>query len=384
MDQSKKNLTGETFFAPAARASKEELSRDIAITVHNPIVDVAMKVFGGLIAVLNEHRQVVALNQAFLENIGVQDPQESLGLRPGEVVNCIHATDHHGGCGTGRACASCAAAIAIVTSIKSREVVEGECAITTKKENKITDLYFNYRVSPLDHEGRVYLLIFLQDINESKRKTALERAFFHDMSNIIQALCWTAEMLSVEGPDKCLETVSHIQNLAMRLNNEVQIQRTLTSGEESRYPLALCEITIETIVNQLKSLFEQHPVATGKSLEFNPNMPDLTLNTDKSLILRILTNMIINALEAIDEGEVAKFRIDEDQNWVCFSTWNQTVIPSSVSERIFERHFTTKSGPGRGTGTFAMKFFGERFLKGKVDFSSTEEEGTIFRLKLPL
>jgi signal transduction histidine kinase len=31
-----------------------------------------------------------------------------------------------------------------------------------------------------------------------------------------------------------------------------------------------------------------------------------------------------------------------------------------------------------------MKLFGEDFLKGKIDFTSSAEEGTIFRFTLPL
>jgi sensor histidine kinase regulating citrate/malate metabolism len=63
---------------------------------------------------------------------------------------------------------------------------------------------------------------------------------------------------------------------------------------------------------------------------------------------------------------------------------NTGTIPADVARRIFQRHFSTKDGQGRGLGTYAMKLFGEEFLDGSVDFSSTAEDGTVFTLTLPV
>jgi len=60
------------------------------------------------------------------------------------------------------------------------------------------------------------------------------------------------------------------------------------------------------------------------------------------------------------------------------------VLADEVRLRIFQRHFTTKKGVGRGIGTFSMKFFGEQFLKGRIAFTSAPDEGTVFRLTIPI
>lgn len=51
--------------------------------------------------------------------------------------------------------------------------------------------------------------------------------------------------------------------------------------------------------------------------------------------------------------------------------------------RVFQRYFSTKSGDGRGLGTHMMKLVGETLLKGTVSFSSSAEDGTTFRIRLP-
>ena len=54
-----------------------------------------------------------------------------------------------------------------------------------------------------------------------------------------------------------------------------------------------------------------------------------------------------------------------------------------VQLQVFQRSFSTK-GTDRGLGTYSMKLLSERYLHGSVSFTSTPEEGTIFRARYPL
>ncbi|MFA7348153.1 MAG: ATP-binding protein, partial [Desulfurivibrionaceae bacterium] len=57
-------------------------------------------------------------------------------------------------------------------------------------------------------------------------------------------------------------------------------------------------------------------------------------------------------------------------------------MPENVQLQIFQRSFSTK-GTGRGLGTYSIKLLGERYLKGRVSFTSTPEKGTTFRFRCP-
>ncbi len=100
--------------------------------------------------------------------------------------------------------------------------------------------------------------------------------------------------------------------------------------------------------------------------------------------MRVLCNMIINALEATDVNGLVKVWAEEKKAELSFYSWNNRVIPESVTNRIFQRNFSTKQQSGRGIGTYSMKLFGETILGGKVSFSSSETDGTVFRLSLPI
>ncbi len=65
------------------------------------------------------------------------------------------------------------------------------------------------------------------------------------------------------------------------------------------------------------------------------------------------------------------------KNIIFFFVYNKTVMTESVKLQVFQRSFSTK-GKGRGIGTYSVKLFVERYLKGKVAFVSEEGKGTTF------
>ena len=51
----------ETFFAPAERSSPDALKYQLEIVSCNPVIDGLLKTVSGLLAVLDEHRQILAV-----------------------------------------------------------------------------------------------------------------------------------------------------------------------------------------------------------------------------------------------------------------------------------------------------------------------------------
>ena len=93
--------------------------------------------------------------------------------------------------------------------------------------------------------------------------------------------------------------------------------------------------------------------------------------------------MLVNAFEATEKNGEVRFWVEKDAGLITFYVWNEGVIPKDVALRVFQPHFSTRKGKGRGFGAFSMKLLGEEFLSGKVDFTSTKGEGTTFRFSLP-
>jgi signal transduction histidine kinase len=335
----------------------------------------------GLLAIVDENRQIVALNDSFLQMLGLEDPEEALGLRHGDALNCIHAEDEPGGCGATKFCSSCGAAVAIVSSLKVDMPVDRMCALSARRGDQIIDLALLVRSQPISIEQRRFLLIFLQDITRQQQWAALERAFFHDIGNMLYMLVGTSELLLEEAPSALAEA---IHQASLRLHREIAIQRSLSQSEAYTYQPMRRQMTTKQVVGEIQTFFANHPVARDKFLKIKADYPDIQFNTDLSLLTRVLCNMITNAFEATDAAGVVEFWIEREDVYLSFCVWNeQEMSPDSV-RRIFQRNFSTKAGAGRGIGTFSMKLFGEKILGGEVSFRTSDTQGTVFKFSHPI
>ncbi|MFZ5775224.1 MAG: sensor histidine kinase [Thermodesulfobacteriota bacterium] len=373
----------DTFFAPAARVSPEELAQDLTRISNHPVVDGLMATVGGLLAVLNSSRQILAVNDTLLASLGIANPQATLGLRPGELLHCSHSTEAPNGCGTTRHCATCGAAIAIVSSLSSNKPMEKKCIIRTMQGGTETDICFRVRCAPMTIEGQRYLLLFLQDITTQEKRAALERAFFHDINNLLSGLQGACELLLLKQPMENQRMLALMKQQINRLLNEVTVQRSLLHAELGEQRPAPQPVVAGEVLAELKGLFANHSAAKDRILRLEGLDSDKTVLTEPSLLIRVLSNMLTNACEASAPGDTVRLWVEEPAGHLCFAVWNRQEIDESVRLRIFQRYITTKEGVGRGTGTYAMKLFGETFLNGQVSFSSSASEGTVFRICLP-
>lgn len=375
----------DTHFASPERTAPETLSVEIDAVARSPIVDGLLKTVDGLVAVLDENRQLVALNHALLESVGVERPEDVLGLRTGELLGCEHATEMPAGCGTSRFCATCGAAIAITTSLAKDHPAERMCALHVTSGGRERDLYLSVRAVPIRVSGKRYLLVFMQDVSHAQQLAALERVFFHDVNNLLTGLLGGAELLTEVATDDEARTLAReVATLTRRLHQEVSLQRALVNASGAAVSSVPEPTTAEAVLAEVAKVFAHHPVTRGMQLRIGPPPSELPLEVDVALLLRVLSNMVTNAFEASEAGTTIVLSAREDEaGLVRFEVVSPKLIPVEIQRRIFQRNFSTKQGEGRGLGTYSMKLLGEQALKGHVGFSSQQGEGTRFFVTVP-
>ena len=107
--------------------------------------------------------------------------------------------------------------------------------------------------------------------------------------------------------------------------------------------------------------------------------------SDKSQLLRVFTNILENAKQAIPEernGEITIATSFEEGFVTIAFTDNGSGIDDEAAQRIFQPYFTTKSS-GTGLGLAMTRKIIE-FWKGEIWFETQQNEGTTFYIKLPL
>ncbi|HSR36987.1 MAG TPA: PAS domain-containing protein, partial [Desulfurivibrionaceae bacterium] len=94
--------------------------------------------FPGFVLVLNQTRQIIFANQAFLQFLGVSSLALVLGKKPGDALACEHAVHSSLGCGTTDFCSTCGAAKATPPSLVHYPagVAVQECRITQEGSGK--------------------------------------------------------------------------------------------------------------------------------------------------------------------------------------------------------------------------------------------------------
>lgn len=374
----------ETYFAPAERADDDELNLEIDAMVRSQVVKELLHSVNGVVAILDHHRQVVAVNDALLRMIGIQDPESVLGLRPGAVLGCVHAAEQPNGCGTTKYCSTCGAAVAIVATLGSEQSTERICALTARRDDAPVDCALLVHAHPLRIEGKKFVLLLLQDITLQELRAALERTFFHDVGNMLTGLLGASTYLVNDEGSASPHLAEVVHQCALRLNNEIEIQKCLFANDISEYRITKREVAPEQFMEDLRNVFARHKAAEKKQMQCCTPPAGGCVTTDLSLALRVMCNMITNAFEATDEGGTVKVWFDRERDRLTFNVWNSKAIPPDVQYRIFQRSFSTKEESGRGLGTYSMRLLGEKLLGGKVSFSSSESEGTTFRFSLPL
>jgi PAS domain-containing protein len=157
-----RRLQVDTFFAPAPRVPLEVVEAQAALIARHPLVAAALAPSPGegLGLVLNEHRQILAANQAALDALGARSVSDLLGRRPGEAFDCVHAPEGPSGCGTASGCQVCGAVIAVLGASRQHREVQGQLQLERGPER--TAARFEVIARPLRVAGLDLVAVVLR------------------------------------------------------------------------------------------------------------------------------------------------------------------------------------------------------------------------------
>lgn len=370
-----------TMYLPASRASDQDLQRQIGLFRTVPLGAQFMDASLELSAALNRHRQVIHYNAAFAEFLSARGARLELGLRPGEAVQCVHAAESPGGCGTTEACRSCGAAHGIAAGLKGRSHTE-ECHIQT--QTAADDLTLLVRATPITIESEPMVILALRDVADEKRRRWLERMFFHDVVNTAGSIQGLAELIRSRPSEETARKYGPLlASVANSLLGELEAQRDLVAAERNEVEVRPTVFPLRSLLDEVAIAAMGHRVGAGRFVFVAPESEDVLARTDRRLLTRVLANLVKNGLEAESKGGIVTLRAWQTGPNMVIEVHNPTPMPRDVALQVFQRSFSTK-GPDRGLGTYSVRLFSERYLGGHVRLVSTPTTGTVFRAEYPV
>lgn len=196
----------------------------------------------------------------------------------------------------------------------------------------------------------------------------------------VGALTGYCSLLNLKEDSQLAAKILEISN---RLKDEISFQEMLMLAEKGKLVVNFSEVQVEEILEKLEDIFTEHKASDGKFIYYHTLSERISIKTDPVLLLKVLVNILKNALEATESGGTVKFFCEIQSTGIKFCVHNDGFIPETIAQNIFHRSFSTKGGTGRGLGTYSIKLFGENYLKGRVGFTTSEKNGTVFHIELP-
>lgn len=227
----------------------------------------------------------------------------------------------------------------------------------------------------------------LQAEEASRSKSRFFAAANHDLRQPLHSLGLFASALrnqvsdaqSRKLADQILQCSESLEEL---FDNLLDISKLDAGQVEVRREVISCNALFERI----QRTFAQS--AKDKQLELRVRPCKWHLNTDPTLLLRILSNLVANAIRYTESGGIlvaCRRRGDE----ASIEVWDTGIgIPRDQQDRVFEEFYQLqnperdrKRGLGLGLATVRRL---ATLLDIKIDLRSRVEHGTSFRLRIPL
>jgi nitrogen fixation/metabolism regulation signal transduction histidine kinase len=125
-------------------------------------------------------------------------------------------------------------------------------------------------------------------------------------------------------------------------------------------------------------------IFTEDYISFKCDKKEIIAKLDRTQLIRIITNLVKNAIQAISQIENPKVELElteDSKNVIIIVRDNGHGVSEENKPKVFEPKFTTKTS-GMGLGLPMIKNIIETY-NGSITFTSKEGEGSTFKVILP-
>lgn len=205
----------------------------------------------------------------------------------------------------------------------------------------------------------------------------------HNLSNPLNIISGNADYLLIdkrendEGYEELKVIIDETTRITKSIRQLLNFSKPVMLTPE---PLNINEI-LEEVTEKTKFISENKEINYKKC--YDKKLP--VIKADKDLIRDVFLNIINNSIQAISPNGTIGIKTCTNGNFITTEISDNGIgISEEHLEKIFKPFFSTK-GYGKGTGlglSFAERIIKEH--KGKIEVTSKQEEGTKFKIFLPV
>ena len=265
-------------------------------------------------------------------------------------------------------------------------------------------LTVEYNVAPVYHQGKpIGAVLSFRDIAERRRAEEALRAseklattgriaatISHELNNPLESVHYLLFLLNQSANLSEMER-NYLQTAEQELGRMGQIvKQTLGFHRQSSSPVPVnLEKLIKGILLLYTSKLHRKKIALVERYDYKSEVPLFPAE-----IRQVLSNLIVNAVEAMEQGGRLMLHVREWREWngehrpgVLISVMdNGSGIPNEIRGHLFEPFFTTKGERGTGVGLWVSRGIVQKH-RGSIRVHSSRQKGrsyTCFSVFLPL
>ncbi|MBI4846567.1 MAG: HAMP domain-containing histidine kinase [Candidatus Omnitrophica bacterium] len=213
----------------------------------------------------------------------------------------------------------------------------------------------------------------------------------HDLRNPLSSMLLLTENLRRTCPvnNETKQCIDDIVNSGKQLSLLIDSMLDLSRLEDKSSVIKLSDVGIKDLMDKVKSHISIIAQDAGIKIATDITLDITKIYTNSDLIIRILINLVTNAIKASPTGATVTIRFKGvGRNMAAFSVIDQGQgIPKDVSKEIFNQFVSTRLnnfGMDRGFG-LGLKFckVAVENLKGRITVKSEMGKGSEFTFKLP-
>jgi len=263
--------------------------------------------------------------------------------------------------------------------------------------------FVSMRWMAVELEGEAADLCLLEDVTTVKKLQEqvvvsdklralgeLASGVAHDFNNCLAIILGRCQLLALRSKEPAiLQGLSIIEKAASDGGQTVRrIQDFARMRKETRRELINVSDLIEDVVEITRSKWKNEAEGKGISIEVGTEFEHtVTVDGNAAELREALTNLIMNALDAMPKGGHLRFRTRDEAMEECEAIRIDIIdsgqgIPREVQAQVFDPFFSTKGNLGTGLGLSITYGIIKRH-GGTIVVESVPDEGTTFTIRLP-
>jgi signal transduction histidine kinase len=224
----------------------------------------------------------------------------------------------------------------------------------------------------------------LTELQTSKER--LTQMVVHDLQNPLAGVTAFLQVLDKRSDHLDDEERRCVQQALIRCNDVQQLIMNilhLSQAEKGELDVLEANVDLVGLAREATETFLQVAENEGRTLAFVAEEPHIMARTDPALLIRMLHNLIRNALRHTPEGTHVEVEVKPGAHPAIHVSDDGPGIPAAVQQHVFQPGGLRRAGVpvDSGLGLAFCKAAADR-LGIRLELTSHEGSGTVFSLRL--